>query len=243
MNHSKKHRPYVPMEAEEYIKEGITKMRKAKESMLLRWRQWQRAGSHPYQESAEYQQAVAFRQQFTPKDNIQYDWVCEYAQESYRWLHDIFSSLDEKADSVVKHLSSGTGLLALGAIALFSQSTTNAWIALMALPAFACALWSVRLAIAVRNPTRTTSPPPVEGVVKYAEAYGDNAQAMFLGQWHECCEGIALVVQDKAKKMKSCYRWYLMTLLCLLIPFIGGAVLKLTMPAPSGQIGTTLSPK
>src|SRR5207302_1506531 len=147
------------------------------------WQQWQQTKIRGYQDRPEYQEAVKFREEFKPKEGIEYDWVCQYAGESYRWLHETFSSLDEKADSVVKHLTSGTGLLALGAIGLISQSTDNAWIAGMALPAFGCALTSVFLAIQARKPTPTTSPPTVEGAVKYAHEYGDNAEASFLGQW------------------------------------------------------------
>jgi hypothetical protein len=129
--------------------------------------------------------AETYRKEFRPQEGVEYRWVCEYAKVNYDMLHDAFNTLDEKADTIIKHLTGGTGLLALGAIGFIAQNSSNAWIALMAIPALAAALWAVRQAIQARKPSATSVPPPVRGAVQYAEEYGEHAEARFLGQWHQ----------------------------------------------------------
>lgn len=219
-------------EPDEWIREGLARMRAARD-WVIRWPRGQRAPN--YLDHPDYQKAVGYRKEWSPTEGVAYDWVCAYAQVTYGWLHDAFNNLDDKADSIVRHLSGGTGLLTLGAIGFISQSGLNAAIALLALPALVCALQAIRVAISVRRPTATTSPPSVEGAVRYAESYGAQAQATFLGQWHECSEGLALVVAEKARLVRAAYGWYLTALVLLLLPFVGGAVLKLSVPPSTGQ--------
>ncbi len=69
----------------------------------------------------------------------------------------------------------------------------------------------------------------------YAESYGENAEPMFLGQWHESCEGVALSTVRKARKVDRAYRWYLWALILLVLPFLFGIGWKLWEPPPVPQ--------
>src|SRR5204863_6890606 len=121
MKKSKDRQPILSSDLEDFVKVHIVRMQKVKNDLLQKWQDWRQQKSLGYRRHAEYQKAVNYREQFTPKEGINYSWVCQYSRESYEWLHQIFTSLDEKADSVIKHLTGGTGLLALGAIGLISQ--------------------------------------------------------------------------------------------------------------------------
>jgi hypothetical protein len=213
---------------EEIYKDICAKLQMARESAQQQWQKW-RAAPVAKDELA-YRQAVSFRQTFTAKEGIEYGWVCEYAKQSHDILQDVFKSLDEKADSIIRHLTGGTGLFALGAIGLISRE--NAPIALAALPSLACALKAVSLAISARAPSRAALPPPVEGAVKYAESFGENAENAFLGQWHQTCEEVALAIARKGEKVRKAYNWYFWTIFLLVVAFVCGVGWKMAQPVP-----------
>jgi hypothetical protein len=195
------------------------KLGKARVSILEIWRRWRTKEEDAH--DAAYRDAVEFRSTLTAREGVEYTWISEYAERQYGWLHEAFSTVDEKANSIIKHLTSGTGLFALGAIALIT-SRDNALVALTALPAFACGLRAVALAIKARRPAQTDMPPPIKGAVQYAEKFGNDAQAVFLGQWHQACEGMARAVARKSDTVNRAYRWYLAALVLLTFPFLFG---------------------
>jgi hypothetical protein len=189
------------------------------------------SASHPIDDHPEFQAARKYKQTLTPREDVEYGWVCEYAKINFKMIHDTYIGLDEKADTIIRHLTSGTGLLALGSIAFIAQGTANAWIALMAVPSFIVALAGVVIAIQTRLPAETKMPPSVKGAMDYAESFGDSAEETFLGQWHEACEGMAIAAAAKSTGVSRAYLCYIFALILLMIPFVGGAVLKLAMPA------------
>jgi hypothetical protein len=209
------------------------------ERVQVRYGEWKtnRAKEADLENHPEYQKAQAWSKGFTPKQDINYSWIRDFAAESYKLLHDTFEGLDEKADSIIKHMTGGTGLFALAAIGLATQNKNAAWAALSALPAVLCAFRAVHLAISARIPTAITGLPPIQGAVEYAEFHKDEAETRFLGQWVQGCEGLALAAEKKAKKVKGAYWWYRAALFLLLIPFIVGASLKITQaPPPAGAV-------
>src|SRR5207249_532630 len=60
-----------------------------------------------------------------------YSWVRDYAKERLKQFDQNFDSLDGKADSIIKYLGGGTGIIA---IASFLSSSPNKWIMLATLP-------------------------------------------------------------------------------------------------------------
>lgn len=230
---------------EEWVNEIPQRLGQLRDRIIQRWKAKQSCsggGENEFDAHPEYKSAREWRQTFSPKEGVNYSWVSEYAEECYNTLNATFASLDEKADSIIRHLTGGAGLFALGAIGLASQSNPGAWAALSALPALSAALWAVKLAISVRSPKATCSPPNVQGAVHYAEGFGEQAKSAFLGQWHECCESLAVVVSEKSRKLKSAYQWYLGALLLLLLPFIVGPVVRLCQPSTPGNAAPVVIP-
>lgn len=176
----------------------------------------------------DYKAAVEFRQTFAPKDGVDYAWVCEYAEKHYRWLEERFQYLDEKADSIIKYLGGGTGVIALAAVAGITRD--NAPIILLMVPSVLLALRAIYLAVSARNPDKTDMPPGITGAVQYAESYGEKGRTIFMGQWHQSCEGMALVVSRKAEKVKQANWFYFWALMCLLFPLVVGVAWKWTQP-------------
>src|SRR4051812_41164783 len=66
-----------------------------------------RAPEPAIDDQPSYREATAFRQKFAPKEGIAYGWVTEYARLCYEMLRDAYAGLDEKADSIIKHLTGG----------------------------------------------------------------------------------------------------------------------------------------
>src|SRR5437016_7895 len=66
--------------------------------------------------SPELAQAAEFSRNFTPREGVNYEWVIAYAKDQWNSLETVFKQLDDKADGVIKYLSGGTGLLAIGTL-------------------------------------------------------------------------------------------------------------------------------
>jgi len=64
----------------------------------------------------EYQEAHKSKETFSPKEDVDYDWVHEYALLIYDRFDQAEKALDAKAESIIKFLGGGSGLLTLGAI-------------------------------------------------------------------------------------------------------------------------------
>ena len=149
----------------------------------------------------DYKAAMKFKETFEPKVEHDYSWVLNYAESIYSRLETTFRELDSKADSIIKYLGGGGGLLTLGAIAGVSQQEISSmtYLILWGIPPAVFAMVSIVFAAIARSPTRTHHPPSVEGAVKYAEHFKDkSAEAAFLGQWHVTCEGMRLAAQRKS---------------------------------------------
>ncbi|MFH1920580.1 MAG: hypothetical protein ABIP48_11920 [Planctomycetota bacterium] len=63
-----------------------------------------------------YQKAHEFKNIFSPTEGVNYDWIEDYARLIYDRFDQADQTLDAKAESIIKVLGGGTGLLTLGAI-------------------------------------------------------------------------------------------------------------------------------
>lgn len=64
----------------------------------------------------DYQVAHDFKDSYEPSDGVDYKWVSTYARETYDRFEQANQNLDAKAESIIKLLGGGTGLVTLGAI-------------------------------------------------------------------------------------------------------------------------------
>lgn len=164
-----------------------------------------------------YQKAHEFKDTYSPKEGVNYDWIQDYARLIYDRFNQADELLDAKAESIIKLLGGGTGLLTLGAILNLSKLGLPAGIGLgisllLALVAIAIAAWA-------RVPRQTFLPPSVAWALKYADSYGDAAPSKFLAQWHLACEGIRLAVRVKARGVKVATGFAFAALVALTLSF------------------------
>lgn len=144
----------------------------------------------------EYRRAYEFKDNFVPKGDRDYDWVADYARFTYDQFQNADDTLDKKAESMMRLLGGGSGLLSLGAIVNlskigFATSVTLSIALFLALCAVAAAAW-------VRVPRNTTLPPSIAWALEYVGAYDKQSRDRFLAQWHLSCEGMRLSLRAKA---------------------------------------------
>jgi hypothetical protein len=207
--------------------------RRLPEALLRSWlsRKVEKRDSPVYLSEAEYQSAVDFRKTFQPKTDRDYAWVIEFAKDSYKELDETFTYLDEKADSIIKYMGGGTAVIAIGSLITINQ--IRPWFLFFLLPSFGYALRSIYLAVQARRPTTRPNPTKVTTAIEFAEAYEKEAEPTFLGVWHECCEGLAIVNKEKSKKVDRAHRDYYRALFCLLLPLIGWPLWTMLSPQAS----------
>lgn len=168
--------------------------------------------------SASYAQALAFMKAVQAKEGVEYDWVIEHAKDLWDERRKHFASLDEKADSIIKYLGGGLGLLSVGILA--KVDANNAYLVGWTLPAVVCAIASLFLAAIARKPNSVPTLPPIDAAVGYAEEGKEKkeAQAIFLGQWHLICEGQRLANRRKAQWIVWATFFYCLALAFLILP-------------------------
>jgi len=165
----------------------------------------------------DYQKAHEFKDTYSPKEGVDYDWIQDYARLTYDRFQQADELLDAKAESIIKILGGGTGLVTLGAILNLSKLGLPAAIGLgisllLALVAIAVAAW-------VRVPRQTFLPPSVAWALTYADFYREAAPNKFLAQWHLACEGARLAVRAKARGVKVATWFAFAALVCLTLSF------------------------
>lgn len=166
-----------------------------------------------------YQAAIEFMKTVRPKDGVDYDWVSEYAKKLWDYRINMWTILDGKADSIIKYLGGGIGLLTLGVLAGINEG--NAYLVAWTIPAIAAALGSIIFATRVKLPVTLSAPPPIRQAVReYAETEkkAQTASANFLGQLDVVCEGIYLDCRRKADLLVQATRCYATAIVLLLLP-------------------------
>lgn len=177
------------------------------------------------EDRAKCEEAQKFSQEFLAEKNLNYDWVFEYAQDKYAKMLKNLEHLDDKADAIIKYLGGGTAFVAFGAIV--GASRGNALAILLMVPSVVLALWAIRYAIHARLPTQIPVPPRVDEALSYAEAFRDQGKYTFIGQWHETCQLLDIIVTAKAANIISASKYYYRALLFLLLPVLIWPICKL----------------
>jgi hypothetical protein len=168
----------------------------------------------------EYANAYEYKDQFQPKDDADYGWVSTYAVFIYNQLQAIETSLDSKAESIVKLMGGASGLLSIGAIINMDKLIAlNGPTRLSIAFSLIIALFSVGLAIWARVPRNTVLPPSIAWALEYVEGYESQSESRFLAQWHLACEGIRLSNRAKSICVRIASWMGLASVLLLAISF------------------------
>ena len=175
-----------------------------------------------------YDAAKTFQKNIEPQDGVEYAWVWAFAKDQYARLESICKGVDEKANDILKYLGGGAGLLTLAVLA--NVTARNYYVFLLAVPSLVLALISIAFAAKARRPIKTLVPPDVKGAFEYASYYKKESTAMaaFIGQWHFACEGLRLVTEAKAARVKVATSFYVWAISSLALAFIAALILAAT---------------
>jgi hypothetical protein len=169
----------------------------------------------------DYHDALDFAKKVRINEAQHYDWVWEYSKDLWTHRVKVIGLIDEKAESIIKYLGGGLGIVSLGIIAI---PTTMMHLALWMLPAIFCAIVSIAYALYARWPKDMPALPSIKEAIEYTDHYidNDNAKAHFLGQWNLACEGIRLFSSIKAKNVEWAMKLCLISISLLSLPIIVG---------------------
>jgi hypothetical protein len=145
----------------------------------------------------DYQLAFDYKNNFQPKASEDYGWVRDYADFVYGQFEKTGQTLDAKAESIMKLLGGGSGLLTLTAIVNLTKIGTAVFVMLGIALAFA--IVSILIAAWVRLPGNYYLPPSVAWALEYVAAYSDESCDRFIAQWHLACEGARISLVRKGR--------------------------------------------
>lgn len=165
--------------------------------------------------------ALSAARAYTPKTGTDYTWVAEHAIREYERLELMFSSLDEKADGLIKYLAAGSGLLSL----VFIQTLRSGnWVsALQVCPTLLLLVAAIVFAARARTPVKTPLIPLTKDALAYADSYPrEVAMANFAAMTGVSSVALTLVIAEKAKLVRSSFR--------MLVFSIAWLALAVTLP-------------
>lgn len=166
------------------------------------------------------QDAIKFKNTFEPSDEVDYDWILDYAKDQYDHYVSVYRALDEKGSSIVGYLGGGAGLLMLGALTAVSAGQIHPLVILYVLPSVFLSLASLCFAAKARQANWTVTPPSVEGAVLYAEYFQPalKARAAFLGQWYLSITVMREVISSKAWWVNRAIWLFVASVVALVLP-------------------------
>jgi hypothetical protein len=155
-----------------------------------------------------YISSLEFAKNYQPKADTDYRWVMEYANSEYKRYEAILNGIDSKADSLIRYMGAGSGVIAL----VFTYAlAAKGWLsALQVLPTLAMFFTSMVFASKARTPEKMTAPPNTEAAIKYAHAYATNsATASFAAMTGTASIGLKIAIREKARLVRLAFHWFL----------------------------------
>lgn len=153
-----------------------------------------------------------------------YSWLIDYSERLWDSYTKVFSTIDEKSDSIIKYLGGGTGIFTLGIIA--KTDASNYFLIWWCLPSLISSLIAIFLAVCARRPRGVPSLPPISQAKRYAEMYQDakEAQAAFVAQWNLACVDMKLICRRKADFLELATWFYFAAISFLGLPLLVAAI-------------------
>lgn len=112
-----------------------------------------------FSDNSHLSKEIQWTDNFIPASGIPDRFVLDYAREKYNELAKSYSSLDDKADRLLRVSGVFIGILAAGYLGLDIQPLWSA------IPAFVCLLLSMLFCIVVQLPHYRSSPPTVHSLL------------------------------------------------------------------------------
>ena len=154
--------------------------------------------------SDDFKAAEKFVADFKIKEEVDYTWVERHALEEFRYCESRIDAIEGKADSLIKYLGAGSGLVALS----FAQRPAP-----HVIPALLLLFAAILVAIRALQPAEHPFLPKTRKAFDYANSYkAKEATASFAAKVGVASEGMAISARYKAK----CVRWAFWLLLAAL---------------------------
>ncbi|SIN69218.1 hypothetical protein SAMN05444166_0158 [Singulisphaera sp. GP187] len=169
----------------------------------------------------KYKEAAVFKETIEPSNDVDYEWVCEYARDCYDRSEKIFAVLDGKANDIIKYLGGGAGLFTLAV--LTNLKPENARIVIWTIPAYLISIMAIYFAVKAKQPNSVALPPSVKSAFDYANRFEGTSQASFLGQWNMMCVGMSVANQVKARSVRKATWAFFGAIVALIFP-LGAAI-------------------
>lgn len=149
--------------------------------------------------------AVAFRSEFRPDPETDYDWLLEYAKDRFEETVGIYNALDAKAATVLTHLGSGTGLLTLGTVAAVSSGSVTAVVGLTAVVPFLVASAALWFAVRARRSFPHVWPPSAREQVRHA-TQSKTAKVETIADFDQTTEYLSHRAADRSRSLNHALR-------------------------------------
>lgn len=206
----------------------------------------QRLSEYEIEEQKIKAAAKALKEEFTPKEGVDYRWVVEFARRRHEYFEKSAESLDNKAASIIGYLGGGTGLFTLGSVAAIGSGNANPWIVLLAFPSVLLAGLALYFASKVRR-TSSYGYPKLESAVEYAEHFQPpiedpdqkptrSGEEEFIGTWHEATELTKCSLARKGRDFDWAMRLFFWAIIALFLPLTAGAVTGFLKQPPSKPV-------
>lgn len=169
---------------------------------------------------AEYRDALEWRKRLPDIvgeiDDL--EWVVNHAKTKYAEGLDAWSMLESKADSLIRYLGGGAGLLTVGSILSVSIETVTVFLCMI--PAIVCAVFGIIFAILSRAPADFSATPQANKACGCAQKYRDKSSAIFMiGEYHLAAVKVRVSSAKKAKLVTEATWCYFGAIVLLLVPF------------------------
>lgn len=160
--------------------------------------------------------------EWVPTDGVGYEWVFKYAMDRYASMHSAFKELEDKAASIVTYLTSGVGILTIGALAAIAEGKIDKSVLKCSLPAIGCAVAALVCALLSRRTMSTYYLPPIDGAMQLANhaITEERGKAIFAAQAHLCVTMMKPVLKRKAGFIELSMRLAVVSVVLMVIPVL-----------------------
>jgi len=159
------------------------------------------------EDDTEFKDAQKFGQEYEPKDDVDYDWVRSHASEEFRCGEARITAIEAKADSLIKYLGAGSGIVAL------LVATAPKW---QVIPTLAFLLLALLMAITALTPSEHPMLPRTSTALKFADEFqGKKAVGSFAAKTATATAGMAIAARHKARRVQLAFWLFFLGMLWL----------------------------
>lgn len=187
-----------------------------KGDVMLKWLappSWEDLRSSP-----EYQKAKRIAEEFTPTEEVSYQWVYQHALDQYKDVTETISDLDRKADGMIRYLAPGSGLVSMAAGFIVFSGKHPELAAIMAIGAVFI-IGAMALSALAVLPHQQCLAPSVESALASAVHFKNENHAK--GYWataiQMAIEVKAFVADYKARRIELSYNFFAIALAWLVL--------------------------